>query len=75
MHLLKLVNMSNKLNALDIGITDQFLVHMALYFLSRDYEQVNAKYNTQKETWNVCEHIAICCQKEERMKKTEIETT
>lgn len=30
-HLLKLVNIANKLNALDIGITDQFLLHMALF--------------------------------------------
>lgn len=74
-HLLNLVNMSNKLNALDIDITDQFLVHMFLYFLSSDYVHVKAKYNTQNETWNVCELIAICRQKEEWMKKTEIETT
>lgn len=35
---------------------------MAFYFLSSDYEHVKAKYNTQNETWNVCELIAICCQ-------------
>ncbi|XP_017188718.1 uncharacterized protein [Malus domestica] len=32
-HLLKMVNLSNKLNAMEIGITNQFLVHMALYSL------------------------------------------
>lgn len=48
-HLLKLVNMANKLNALDIGIIDHFLVHMALYSLSNDYEQLKVSYNTQKE--------------------------
>ncbi|KAM1084178.1 hypothetical protein ACFX19_022894 [Malus domestica] len=45
-HLLKLVNISNKLNALKIGITDQFLVHMALYSLSGDYDQIKVNYNT-----------------------------
>lgn len=33
-HLLKLVNLANKLNAMDISIIDQFLVHMAFYSLS-----------------------------------------
>ncbi|CAN6582669.1 unnamed protein product [Malus baccata var. baccata] len=62
------------LNALDIGITDQFLVHMALHSLSSDYEQIKLNYNTQKETWSINELIAICCQEEERMKRTKIET-
>ncbi|XP_050158893.1 uncharacterized protein LOC126632510 [Malus sylvestris] len=73
-HLFKLVNISNKLNALDIGITDQFLVHMALHSLSSDYEQIKVNYNTQKKTWSINELIAICCQEEERMKRTKIET-
>lgn len=49
-HLLKLVNISNKLNALEVGITYHFLVHMALYSLSSDYDQIKVNYNTQKET-------------------------
>ncbi|KAM2964581.1 hypothetical protein FF2_022347 [Malus domestica] len=71
-HLLKLVNISNKLNALKIGITDQFLVHMALYSLSGDYDQIKVNYNTWKETWTINELISICCQKEERMKKSKV---
>ena len=61
-HLLKIMNISNKLNAMEIGITDQFLVHMALYSLSRDYDQIKVNYNTQNETWSINELIAICCQ-------------
>ncbi|CAN6680424.1 unnamed protein product [Malus baccata var. baccata] len=72
-HLLKLVNISNKLNALEIGITDQFLVHMALYSLSGDYDQIKVNYNTQKETWTINELISICCQGEEMMKKSKAE--
>lgn len=72
-HLLKLVNVANKLNNLDLQITDQFLVHMALNSLSSDYEQVKINYNTQKETWTVNELIAICCQEEERLKKGKAE--
>ncbi|CAL8990375.1 unnamed protein product [Prunus brigantina] len=45
-HLLKLVNVANKLNNLDLQITDQFLVHMSLNSLSSDYEQVKINYNT-----------------------------
>ncbi|XP_050126191.1 uncharacterized protein LOC126603404 [Malus sylvestris] len=74
-HLLKLVNIANKLNAMDIGITDQFLVHMALYSLSNDYEQLKVSYNTQKEIWSINELIAICCQEEERLKKIRAETS
>ncbi|KAB2599861.1 disease resistance protein [Pyrus ussuriensis x Pyrus communis] len=69
-HLLKMVNISNKLNAMDIGITDQFLVHIALYFLSGEYDQIKVNYNTQKETWSINELIAICCQEEKRLKKS-----
>ena len=68
-HLLKLVNVANKLNNLDVQITDQFLVHMALNSLSSDYEQVKINYNTQKETWTVNELIAIYCEEEERLRK------
>ena len=68
-HLLKLVNLANKLNAMDIGITDQFLVHMALYSLSSEYKQLKVSYNTQKESWSVNELIFICCQEEERLKR------
>ncbi|KAB2632839.1 hypothetical protein D8674_029086 [Pyrus ussuriensis x Pyrus communis] len=67
-HLLKLVNIANKLNNLDVPISEQFLVHMALGSLSAEYEQVKINYNTQKESWSVNEMIAICCQ-EERLKK------
>ncbi|XP_068312520.1 uncharacterized protein [Pyrus communis] len=71
-HLLKLVNISNKLNALEIEITYQFLVHMALYSLSCDYDQIKVNYNTQKDTWTINELISICCQEEETMKKSKI---
>lgn len=37
-HLFKLVNLANKLNAMAVGITDQFLVHIAIYSLSNDYK-------------------------------------
>ncbi|KAB2599251.1 hypothetical protein D8674_009522 [Pyrus ussuriensis x Pyrus communis] len=50
-HLLKMVNISNKLNAMEIGITKQFMI------------KVN--YNTQKETWSVNELIAICFERME----------
>ncbi|CAN6712520.1 unnamed protein product [Malus baccata var. baccata] len=56
-HLLKLVNLFNKLNAMDIGITDQFLVNLALYSLSNNYEHIKISYNTQKESWTLNELI------------------
>ncbi|CAN6687452.1 unnamed protein product [Malus baccata var. baccata] len=73
-HLLKMVNISNKLNAMEIGITNQFLVHMALYSLSGEYDQIKVNYNTQKETWSINELIAICCQEEERLKKSKADS-
>ncbi|KAM1050532.1 hypothetical protein ACFX13_032994 [Malus domestica] len=54
-NLLKLVNLSNKLNAMDIRINDQFLVHMTLFSLSNDYEQIKVSYNIQKATWGINE--------------------
>ncbi|XP_048439906.1 uncharacterized protein LOC125477104 [Pyrus x bretschneideri] len=73
-HLLKLVNLSNKLNAMDVAIADQFLVHLALYSLPNEYEQLKVSYNTQKQTWDINELISICCQEEERMKKSKHDT-
>ncbi|KAM1962832.1 hypothetical protein ACFX16_023077 [Malus domestica] len=72
-HLLKLVNVSNKLNAMDVAIADQFLVHLALYSLPNEYEQLKVSYNTQKETRDVNKLIFICCPKVERMKKSKHE--
>ncbi|XP_050114570.1 uncharacterized protein LOC126592825 isoform X2 [Malus sylvestris] len=73
-HLLKPINLSNKLNAMDVDIADQFLVHLALYSLPNDYEQIKVSYNTQKETWEIHELISICCQEEEKMEKSKHET-
>ncbi|CAN6704556.1 unnamed protein product [Malus baccata var. baccata] len=56
-HLLKLVNLSNKLNAMDIGITYQFLVHMALFSQSNDYKKIKMKEEMMKNAKHDTIHL------------------
>ncbi|CAL2265534.1 unnamed protein product [Prunus armeniaca] len=68
-HLLKMVDVANKLTSLQIPINDEFIVHMALNSLTPEYEQIKVSYHTQKDKWSVNELISICCEQEDRLKK------
>ncbi|XP_017191265.1 uncharacterized protein [Malus domestica] len=59
-HILGLIDIATKLNALDVAISDPFLVHLALNSLPSEYSQLKSTYNAQKEKWNLNELIAIC---------------
>ena len=67
-HIMKLIDISKKLTALEIPIPDPFLVHFALESLPPTYNQLKVSYNTQKDKWTLDELIAICVQEEGRVK-------
>ncbi|KAI5314255.1 hypothetical protein L3X38_043431 [Prunus dulcis] len=71
-HLLKMVDVANKLTSLEIPINDEFIVHMALNSLTPEYEKIKVSYHTQKDKWSVNELISICCEQEDRLKKGKI---
>ena len=48
-HILKMVDLAQKLKDLEVPMTDQFLVHMALNSLPPKYGQLKVSYNTQKD--------------------------
>ncbi|XP_068339146.1 uncharacterized protein [Pyrus communis] len=45
-HILKMVDLAQKLKDLEVPMTDQFLVHMALNSLPSKYGQLKVSYNT-----------------------------
>ncbi|XP_048423734.1 uncharacterized protein LOC125469826 [Pyrus x bretschneideri] len=67
-HILKMVDLAQKLKDLEVPMTDQFLVHMALNSLPSKYGQLKVSYNTQKVKWGIDELITMCAQEEDRLK-------
>ncbi|KAM1946344.1 hypothetical protein ACFX13_001210 [Malus domestica] len=67
-HILRMVDLSLKLKDLEVPITDQFLVHMALNSLPAKYGQLKVSYNTQKDKWGINELILMCAQEDDRLK-------
>ncbi|PRQ28263.1 putative transcription factor interactor and regulator CCHC(Zn) family [Rosa chinensis] len=68
-HCLKMIDVANKLKALESPIADPMLVHMILMSLPPQYSQLITTYNTQREKWSINELISICAQEESRIKK------
>ncbi|XP_068307381.1 uncharacterized protein [Pyrus communis] len=52
-HILELLDVGAKLNALDVPMNDAFLVHIALNSLPNEYSQLKSTYNAQKEKWSM----------------------
>ncbi|XP_050156195.1 uncharacterized protein LOC126630073 [Malus sylvestris] len=63
-HILGLIDIATKLNALDVAISDPFLVHVTLNSLPSEYSQLKSTNNAQKEKWDLNELIAICVHEE-----------
>ncbi|XP_070667779.1 uncharacterized protein [Malus domestica] len=72
-YILKMVDVAGKLNALEVPISDTFLVHVIMNSLPENYTQLKVYYNGLREKWDVNELIAICVSEEERMKKEKFE--
>lgn len=68
-HIMELVELGNKLNSLDVTISESFIVHAALNSLPEDYEPLRSSYIAQKDKWSLDELIAICVQQELQIKK------
>ncbi|KAM1500541.1 hypothetical protein ACFX10_023083 [Malus domestica] len=71
--ILKMSDIAQKLKDLEVPMTDQFLVHMALNSLPSQYDQSKVSYNTQKASWSIDELISMCAQEEVRLKGDKIE--
>jgi hypothetical protein len=67
-HILKMTNMTSKLKTMDMGVKDEFLVHLVMSSLPKKFEAFEINYNSQSENWGIEELIVMCVQKEERIK-------
>ena len=57
-----------KLKPLDLGLKDEFLIHLVFASLPKEYETLVVNYNMQPDKWNIKKLIAICVQEEKRLK-------
>jgi hypothetical protein len=67
-HILKMSTTASKLKPIDLGLKDEFLVHLIFAFLPKEYETFVVNYNMQPDNWNLDKLMAICVQEEERLK-------
>ncbi|XP_062028340.1 uncharacterized protein LOC133744217 [Rosa rugosa] len=68
-HIMKLIEINAQLRDLNMGVTDDHVVHAALHSLPNSFSQLRTSYNAQKEKWSLKELIAICVDEEDRMRK------
>jgi hypothetical protein len=67
-HNLKMNNMASKLKTMDMGLKDEFLVHLVMSFLPNEFEAFKITYNSQSKNWGIEKLIAMCIQEEKRIK-------
>ena len=67
-HILKMSNTALKLKPMDLGLKDEFLIHLVFASLTKEYETFVVNYNMQSDKWGIEKLIAICVQEEERLK-------
>jgi hypothetical protein len=67
-HILKMSNMASKLKPMDMGLKDEFLVHLVMSSLPKKFEAFEINYNSQLENWGIEKLIAMRVQEEERIK-------
>ncbi|KAL2513398.1 hypothetical protein Adt_18998 [Abeliophyllum distichum] len=72
-YIMEMSNLTSKLKALKLELSEDLLVHLVLISLPAQYGQFKVSYNTQKDKWTLNELISHCVQEEERLKKDRTE--
>ncbi|KAF7150240.1 hypothetical protein RHSIM_Rhsim02G0027700 [Rhododendron simsii] len=67
-HIMEMRDIAAQLRALEIEISESFLVHFIVNSLQSEYTPFKISYNTHKEKWSVNELLTMCVQEEERLK-------
>jgi hypothetical protein len=49
-HILKMSNMTSKLKSMDMGLKDEFIVHLVMSSLPNEFEAFEIDYNSQSES-------------------------
>ena len=53
---------------MDLGLKDEFLIHLVFASLLKEYETFVVNYNMQPDKWDIEKLIAVCVQEEEMLK-------
>jgi hypothetical protein len=61
-------NMASKLKTMDMGLKDEFIVHLVMSSLHKEFETFEINYNSQPKNWGIEKLVAMCVQEEERIK-------
>jgi hypothetical protein len=67
-HILKMSNMASNVKTIDMGLKDEFLVHLVMSSLPKEFEAFEINYNSQPKNWGIEKLIAMCVREEERIK-------
>jgi hypothetical protein len=67
-HILKMIDMSNKLKDLEMPLPEPYVIHYILLSLSSIFENFKINYNGSDKKWTTAELIAKCSQEEERLR-------
>jgi hypothetical protein len=63
-------NITSKLKPMNMWLKDEFLIHLDMSSLPKEFEAFEINYNFQHENWGIEKLIAMCVQEEERIKDT-----
>ncbi|KAG8373974.1 hypothetical protein BUALT_Bualt11G0081900 [Buddleja alternifolia] len=58
-----------KLMDLNISLSNNYIVHIALNSLPIEFSQIKTAYNTQNESWTILDLISKCVSEEEKIKR------
>jgi hypothetical protein len=67
-HILKMIDMSNKLKDLEMPLLEPYVIHYILLSLPLIFENVKINYNGSDKKWTTAELIVKCSQEEERLR-------
>ena len=63
-------NTASKLKTMDLGLKDEFLIHLVFVSLPKECETFVVNYNMKPDKWDIEKLITMCVQKEERRKSS-----
>ncbi|XP_066374675.1 uncharacterized protein [Miscanthus floridulus] len=69
-HILKMSNTVSKLQPMDMGLKNEFLIYLIFASLPKEYETFVVNYNLQPDKWDIEKLIVMCVQEEKRLKSS-----